>query len=123
MPEGEIFVERRRFKRVEKRLQVSYKIVSLPDEISEIKKQAGKKTVDSANISCGGIQLIDEEKLEPEYILRLEFAAADEKKIITFAEIKWTAKDENEGKYRTGIEFLVLKEEDKQAIESLIEKD
>ena len=39
MPEGEIFVERRKYKRVDKKIKVSYKIVSLPKELEEIKKK------------------------------------------------------------------------------------
>ena len=40
--------------------------------------------------------------------------------VVTFAEVRWSAKDDELGRYRSGIEFLVLKEEDKKVIEGLI---
>jgi c-di-GMP-binding flagellar brake protein YcgR len=121
MPEGQIFVERRKFKRVDKRITVSYKVVSLPAEIAEIKKKIEKSTVETANISVGGIQLIDDEDLAPEQILRIEIRTQKKmESIITFAEVRWSAKDSKLGRYRTGIEFLVLKDEDKELIESLV---
>jgi|DewCreStandDraft_4_1066084.scaffolds.fasta_scaffold16335_3 c-di-GMP-binding flagellar brake protein YcgR len=121
MPEGEIFVERRKYKRVDKKIKVSYKIVSLPKELEEIKKKIEKNTVESSNISVGGIQLIGDEELFPEQILRIELET--EKKteaIITFAEVRWCAKDDYINKYRIGIEFLVLKDEDREIIEEIV---
>ncbi len=121
MPQGEIFLERRKFKRVDKRITVSYKVVSLPAEIDEIKKKLEKSVVESSNISVGGIQLIDDEDLASEQILRIEIKAENGETIITFAEVRWSAKDNRLGRYRTGIEFLVLKDEDKEIIEKLVE--
>ncbi len=121
MPEGEIFSERRRFKRADKNIEVTYKIVSLPTEAEKIKQQAEKNTVESVNISIGGIQLIDDEELGREQILRIEFKVEGRQEpVVTFAEVKWSAKDNVLGRYRTGIEFLVLKDEDKAVIESII---
>lgn len=121
MPEGEILLERRKFKRTDRKITVTYKIVSLPAELAEIKKKLEKNTVESANISIGGIQLIDDEELNAEQILRIEIRAEGRTgTIITFAEVRWSAKDSRLGKYRTGIEFLVLKDEDKAIIEELV---
>lgn len=122
MPEGEIFVERRKYKRVDKKLKVTYKVVSLPKELDEIKKKIDKNIVESTNISVGGIQLIGDEDLSPEQILRIELET--EKKtesITTFAEVRWCAKDNYINKYRIGIEFLVLKDEDRQIIAEIVE--
>jgi c-di-GMP-binding flagellar brake protein YcgR len=125
MPDAQIFLERRKFKRVDRRISVTYKIVSLPAEIEEIKKKVEKNTVESANISVGGIQLIDDEELKAEQILRIEIkAGVRNDAIVTFAEVRWSAKDAQLGRYRTGIEFLVLKDEDRIVIEELVgEKD
>lgn len=124
MPDAQIFLERRKFKRVDKRISVTYKIVSLPAELEEIKKKAERSTVESANISVGGIQLIDDEELKSEQILRIEIKTGGRNDpIITFAEVRWSAKDSQLGRYRTGIEFLVLKDEDKTAIEEFIGRD
>jgi c-di-GMP-binding flagellar brake protein YcgR len=121
MPEGEIFVERRKYKRVDKRIKVSYKVVSLPKEINEIKKKIEKNIVETANISVGGIQLISSEELLPEQILRIEIETGKKaESIITFAEVRWCAKDNYINKSRIGIEFLVLKDEDREIIEEIV---
>lgn len=123
MPEGEIFIERRKYKRVDKKFKVNYKLVSMPQEVKNIKEEALKKEAESANISIGGIQIIVNNELHPEQILRIEFKPeGKEESIITFAEVRWCAKDVNLEKYRTGIEFLVLKEEDKNFIAKLVEE-
>jgi c-di-GMP-binding flagellar brake protein YcgR len=121
MSDAQIYVEKRKFKRIDKRITVTYKIVSMPDEIRKIKSAADKNETESANISVGGIQLIDDEALSPEQIVRIEIKLESyPNPIVTFAEVKWSAKDDNIKKFRTGIEFLVLKEEDKKAIEDII---
>ncbi|MCX7697876.1 MAG: PilZ domain-containing protein, partial [Candidatus Goldbacteria bacterium] len=104
-----------------KKIKVTYKVVSLPKELDEIKKKIERNVVESSNISVGGIQLLGEEELVPEQILRIELET--EKKtdaIITFAEVRWCAKDNYINKYRIGIEFLVLKDEDRQIIEEIV---
>jgi c-di-GMP-binding flagellar brake protein YcgR len=114
-------VEKRKFKRVDKRITVTYKVVSMPSEVEKIRDAATKNETESANISVGGIQLIDDMALTPDQIVRLEIKLENNPNlIVTFAEIKWSAKDDNIKRFRTGIEFLVLKEEDKEAIEEII---
>ena len=121
MTDAQIYVEKRKFKRVDKRVTVTYKVVSMPAEVEKIKTAATKNETETANISCGGIQLIDDKALTPEQIVRLEIKLETHPNpIVTFAEVKWSAKDDNIKRYRTGIEFLVLKEEDKAAIEEII---
>ena len=121
MPEGEIFVERRRYKRVDKKIKVTYKVVSLPKDVKEIKKKIEKNIVETINISVGGIQLISSEELSPEQILRIELETGKKtESIITFAEVRWCAKDNYINKHRVGIEFLVLKDEDREMIEEIV---
>jgi c-di-GMP-binding flagellar brake protein YcgR len=122
MPEGQIYVEKRKYKRVDKKILVSYKVVSMPAEIEKIKKQAEKNISETVNISIGGIQLINDIQLTAEQIIRIELVLTPgSMPIITFAEVRWCAKDSALGRYRTGIEFLVLKEEDQKLIEEIIE--
>ena len=122
MPEGEIYVERRQFKRIDRTIEVTYKVVSLPSEIEEIKKKTEKNTTESINISLGGIQLLDDDELIAEQILRIELKISGrEEPVVTFAEVRWCAKDSKLGRYRTGIEFLVLKDEDKDLIQEILE--
>lgn len=121
MTDAQIYVEKRKFKRVDKRITVTYKIVSMPAEVAKIKTAAEKNETETCNISVGGIQLLDDKALTPEQIVRLEIKLENNPNpIVTFAEVKWSAKDDNIKRYRTGIEFLVLKEEDKAAIEEII---
>ena len=121
MADSELYIERRKFKRADKNIHVSYKVVSVPNEIDDIKRQASRKVTESANISIGGIQLLDESELVPTQILRLEFTVEGRKDtVVTFAEVRWVAKDSNIKKYRIGIEFLVLKDEDKKMIAELV---
>jgi len=121
MANAQIYVEKRKFKRVEKKITVTYKVISMPAELEKIKSAAVKNETETANISVGGIQLIDDSPLKPEQIVRLEIKLPNHPApIVTFAEIKWSAKDDDIKRYRTGIEFLVLKEEDKAAIEEII---
>ena len=121
MTDAQIYVEKRKFKRIDKKITVTYKIVSMPAEVAKIKTAAEKNETETANISVGGIQLIDDRALTPEQIVRLEIKLEkNPNAIVTFAEVKWSAKDDNIKRYRTGIEFLVLKEEDKAAIEEII---
>lgn len=122
MPHGELFSERRMFKRLDTKMSVTYKVVSQPAEIESIKKETQRSVTETINISVGGIQLIDDIQLKPEQILRLEFKPENKPiNIITFAEVRWCAKDSDLGKYRTGLEFLVLKDEDKNALQAMIE--
>ncbi|MCE5301288.1 MAG: PilZ domain-containing protein [Spirochaetia bacterium] len=120
MPEGQIQIEKRKHKRVEKRLSVSFKVVSMPAEVARIKQAVDKNSGDTVNISLGGVQLISEAGLVPEQIIRLELYTDKSGSVVTFAETRWSNKEEKTGKYRTGIEFLVLKDEDKKVIEEII---
>jgi c-di-GMP-binding flagellar brake protein YcgR len=121
MPEGQIYVEKRKHKRIDKKVTVTFKVVSMPSEIEKIKTAAEKNSSETVNISVGGVQLINDSGLKPEQILRIEIRLENAKtNIVTFAEVKWSAKDDNIKRYRTGIEFLVLKDEDKKLIEEIV---
>jgi c-di-GMP-binding flagellar brake protein YcgR len=121
MPEGQIYIEKRKYKRVDKKIEVSYKVVSMPSEIEKIKKQSEKNLSETVNISVGGIQLINDVQLSADQIVRIELVLAKgATPIVTFAEVRWCANDQTLGRYRTGIEFLVLKDEDKKLIEEII---
>lgn len=110
MPEGEIFIERRRHKRVPKKLRVFYRLMT-DDEIEININEKTKKEVESSDISITGIQLLCDEKLDVEKILRLDVYTDEEEPIATFAETRWVKYDDKIKKYRVGMEFLVIKEE------------
>jgi c-di-GMP-binding flagellar brake protein YcgR len=122
MPSGELFSERRMFKRINTKVSVTYKVVSQAAEIESIKKETQRSITETINLSVGGIQLIDSIQLKPDMILRLEFRPQNNSApIVTFAEVRWCAKDDDISKYRTGLEFLVLKDEDKNALQKIID--
>jgi c-di-GMP-binding flagellar brake protein YcgR len=110
MPEGEIFIERRKHKRVPKKLKVFYRLMT-EEEIESNMNERTKKEVESSDISITGIQLLCDEKIDAEKILRLDVFAGEDEPIATFAETRWVKYDDKVKKYRVGMEFLVIKEE------------
>ena len=121
MGDFETFAERRKYKRVEKKVEAMYKIISTQDSGENAREVAVKREAGSANISEGGIQLlIDGRQLEKDQIVGIELMTSEEKKIRTFAEVRWASFDPEFGKYRTGFEFLAIKDDDKEIIKEII---
>lgn len=117
MPEGEIFIEKRRHKRVKKKLKVFYRVLSKDEMENEVNE---KRIVESSDISISGIQLICDEKIALEQIIRLDiFIEENQDPLTTFAEVRWVKFDENIKKFRAGMEFLVVKEEHINIIKNL----
>jgi len=119
MPEGEIYIEKRRHKRVERTFPVAYKLM---DGMNG-EGQAGKKSkieVESLNISITGIQLLCDEDLKNDAVVRMDvFLPEQPEPLATFSEVRWSAFDEKIGKYRIGLEFLVIKEDHIHAIKKI----
>ncbi len=116
MPEGDIFIERRQHKRVDFHFKVKYKIVTA--DVDKIRKDA--READSINVSTGGMQLVANEEFQSTQVLRLEFSLkGHENPIVTFAEIKWCAHGDDSKQFKSGLEFLVLKDEDEQILREL----
>lgn len=114
MTEGKLYIEKRKFRRVEKSYPVTYKLMP-KDNIIGSKKNEGK----TKDISIGGIRIEGKAIGDIDDIIRIEFTIKDKNNpIITFAEIKWIK--EIDGAQQFGVEFLTLKNEDKQIIERLI---
>jgi len=118
MDKGNLFIERRKHKRTDKKCSVKYKLISA-DESAEIKKSAVKLNGESADISLGGIRMTGEISANPGDILRVE-VIIDEKKdpVTTFAEIKWVKG--KEPVKEIGIEFLILKDKDREMIYNIL---
>ena len=111
MAEGKLFIEKRKHKRVEKELSVLYKLVPKDNNTAAMRLEGKSK-----DLSSGGLRIEGEPVGVVEDVLRLEFTL-DGSNVITFAEIKWIR--EVEGKKQFGIEFLALKNEDKEKIDKL----
>jgi c-di-GMP-binding flagellar brake protein YcgR len=119
MPEGELSLERRKHKRAEKKLKVMYKQMA-KDEAARV-LLPDKKNVESEDISISGIQLICEENMQLDQILRLDIVIdPGGEPLTTFAEVRWVRNDTQLKKYRIGMEFLVIKEDHIEAIRKLI---
>lgn len=121
---GELYIERRKHKRVEKKYTVSYKVITSSDEVQEIKKSTIRASGESTDISLGGVKVEGEVAGgRPDDIIRVEISVDDDKEpITTFAEIKWV-REEQGGRKSFGLEFLILKDSDKELINSIIERD
>jgi len=119
--EGEIYIERRKFKRVEKKCQIKYRIISGEQEAGDIKREAGKRDSASEDLSIGGLRMAGDAKGNVGDIIRIEMKLDSGDEVTTFAEIKWI-KTSGDGK-EFGLEFLILKDKDKMAIESITENN
>ena len=119
MPEGEIYVEKRRHKRVDRTLSVSQKVTAA-DEAEDANLNHQKIDTHSVDISVAGIQLICDEEILIDKIVRLDVHVEGEAKpLATFAEVRWISRDDRIKKYRIGMEFLVIKQEHTDIIKKI----
>ena len=117
MQNGELYVERRRHKRAQKKCRVNYKLIMADEEAESIKKSATRVTGESEDISVGGIKVEGDMQGEKGDIVRIEVLIDGRAEpVVTFAEVKWVAPNKN----NFGVEFLILKDGDKQAIEEIL---
>jgi c-di-GMP-binding flagellar brake protein YcgR len=123
MSEGKIVTERRAHIRTSKSFLITYSIIVSAPEIDNAitRPRKEKRTAKSFNLSIGGIGFIADENFSPEQVIKITFELqGKEQPIKTYAEVRWSKQDNKISKYKTGIEFMVLKEEDKNLIEMLI---
>ncbi|MBP7792989.1 MAG: PilZ domain-containing protein [Candidatus Goldbacteria bacterium] len=116
--DGNLFIERRKFKRVDFDYKITYKLIRGEEEVKEFKKAILKKEGKTTDISLGGIQVYGEmDGLEGD-IVRLEIQIEGREPITTFAEIKWIKQEKDKKVF--GLEFLILKDADKKTIEEIV---
>jgi len=119
MPEGDLYIEKRRYKRVDRKMRVTYKLAPSSEE-EEGKIDTAKKLVETADISIDGLQLICEEDIPISSLLRLDVEIEGENKpLATFAEVRWARFDTQIKKFRIGLQFLVIKEDHVEAIKKI----
>lgn len=119
MPEGQIYIDRRKHTRVDKKLNVSYRVMPKEETEKEI-FGAVKKHVQSVDISTSGMQLICDESIELDRVIRMDVMLdGSDEPLATFAEVRWARRDEKLKKFRIGIEFLVIKEDHITAIRKI----
>jgi c-di-GMP-binding flagellar brake protein YcgR len=119
MPHGEIFMDRRKHKRMNKMMNVTYKVMPREEAADDI-LLISKKIAQTLDISISGMQLISDEALKGESIIRLDVQLEGEQTpLATFAEVRWCRPDDKLKKYRSGLEFLVIKEDHITAIRKI----
>lgn len=113
MKKNELF-ERRRHRRVKVNIPVKYREM-LSDEVSP----AGRHEMASecVNLSRGGMQLATSAALQEsdEKLLETEFVLSG-RDVRLVAHIVWNKFDPETKKYRAGVEFIVVKNADREAI-------
>jgi c-di-GMP-binding flagellar brake protein YcgR len=121
MPEQESFIERRKFERIDMRTKVEYRIKTIVPHVVEAKRPVEKRVAESVNISLGGLQIIDEQAPPPGQILILSFSPAGNDRLVrAFAKVKWVGFDGGINKYRIGLEFYYIHEEDRRLISGIV---
>jgi c-di-GMP-binding flagellar brake protein YcgR len=119
MPEGEIYIERRKHKRVEKQLKASYRLITRDELASDT--ELIKTKAELTDISTSGIQLICNENIEPDSIIRIDIEIPIEETFIeTFAEVRWCKFNNKIKKFKIGLHFLVIKEDHINLINRLV---
>lgn len=120
--DGNLFIERRKFKRVDFNYRITYKLIRGEDEVQELRKAILKKEGKTTDISLGGIKVYGEMDGLQGDILRLEIhIEGRDEPITTFAEIKWIKQKKDKKIF--GLEFLILKDADKKTIEEIVGKE
>lgn len=119
MPEDEIYIERRKHKRFKKQLRASYRLIARDELESDIEPKKIKG--ESVDISTSGIQLICDENIRKDNIIKIDIEIPMEKTLIeTFAEVRWCRFDDEMKKYKIGLYFLVVKEDHINLINRLV---
>jgi c-di-GMP-binding flagellar brake protein YcgR len=117
----ETFDERRKYKRAELRVNAEYALLHFKPNVLLRDKLALKHKAQTVNISEGGLQLLNDSALEPGQIVRIAFRPKEEEKgINAFAKVKWAGYDGGIGKFRIGMEFYYLHDNDKKKIQELV---
>jgi c-di-GMP-binding flagellar brake protein YcgR len=120
MQSGDLFIERRKFQRKDKQCSVKFRLIS-EEEGQEIKRSVIKSDGQSEDISIGGMRMTGNLKAKSGDILRIELLLDSQKEpVTTFAEVKWI-KGSNQ-KSEIGIEFLILKDRDRELIENMLQE-
>jgi|GEM_PF-985669 c-di-GMP-binding flagellar brake protein YcgR len=121
MADADLYIERRRNKRVDKKCRVKYKLINGDEEVQEIRSVAVKLDGESFDISLGGIRAEGPINARQGDIIRLEVALdTRQDPITTFAEVKWIKGGDQVKTF--GLEFLILKDADKASIEEILDQ-
>jgi c-di-GMP-binding flagellar brake protein YcgR len=118
MPETNNFIEKREFPRVRAKVPVKYRLVGHQEAIESIfERRKDEQSSQTGDISLGGMYLPGEPSLSVGTLLRMEIHLPNApNKLPAFAEVVWTNGTGG------GIQFLSMKENDKESLQSYLEK-
>lgn len=112
-------VERRAFPRVSLDVEVDYKIISSPKEISD-------PMIHSKDISESGIRIVVLEKMNPDTILNLKFSLpGSQELILVTGKVAWIEEFmvgtlSSSKAYEVGVEFSSISKEDREKINQFV---
>ena len=112
-------VERRKYKRVAVKIPVEYELFRAISQAVIAKNKAARFTAVSENISAGGMQIITELDQPQEQIVKLKILNENSPRMCAHAMVRWSAFDEDAGRFRVGLEFFYLKDECRDFISEL----
>jgi len=119
---GDGFEERRKHKRIDLKTTIEYRILRFVPQASIGRAAPIERTAEIVNISAGGLQIVDNTGLSNDQVVKLRFKLKErEDNINAFARIRWSNFDSHINKYRMGMEFFYLNENDKQIIDNMAE--
>jgi|ERR1035437_3524603 c-di-GMP-binding flagellar brake protein YcgR len=120
MPIGEMYMDRRKHKRAQAKLTVTYRVMSDDEFEKPVPETERRRKVETEDISTTGLQLICDEEIGKDKIVRLDVDMDNTGgTLATFAEVKWARRDDALKKYRVGLQFLVVKEDHIAAIRKI----
>jgi c-di-GMP-binding flagellar brake protein YcgR len=116
MIKNELF-ERRKHRRVKIEVPSKYREVLADDFINEKRPLEESHAI---NISKGGMQLVTDRAWAEtgDRLIELEFSVMN-RDIRIIAHVVWFARDDKADKYRSGLEFVVIKSGDVEVIGNL----
>jgi len=113
------FVEKRVFPRVSLNVEVGYKIISSPEQISN-------PLIHTKDISESGIRIVALERLDPDTLLDLEFLLPGlNEPISATGRAVWTEEFmvgtlSSSQAYEVGVEFVSISKEDREKINQFV---
>lgn len=120
MPQGDMYLDRRKHKRAQAKMTVTYKVMADDEFEAPVPEDLRRRKVETEDISTSGMQMICDENIEKDKVIRLDFVLSGSgESIATFAEVKWVRFDEFLRKFRVGLQFLVVKEDHIAAIRKI----
>ena len=116
MPNGEMFVEKRKNERAEIKFKIVYKVLPSVNFMATHPKNGI-----SRDVSVGGVRILGEPVGEAGDVIKIDIPVEGRDPVSTFAEIRWVKGQGPAAEF--GVQFLMLKESDADLLERVINAD